>query len=151
MSKKVIGRKDIISFPDFGLQHVPVKIDSGAYSCTMHCQRISLLEENEKQVLEVVFLDPGFPGYTGNVQRFTEFDRKKVKSSNGLAEERFFIRGSVRLFNETVETVFSLTERDGLRNPILLGRRLLNKRFLIDTSKTNCSFKHESKHPIDNH
>lgn len=148
MSKKVIGRKDIISFPDFGLKDVPVKIDSGAYSCTMHCQRISLLEE--EKVLEVVFLDPGFPGYTGNIQRFTEFDRKKVKSSNGLAEERFFIRGTARLFNETVETVFSLTERDGLRNPILLGRRLLNKRFLIDTSKTNCSFKYETKHPIEN-
>lgn len=150
MSKKVIGRKDIISFPEFGLKNVPVKIDSGAYSCTMHCQRISLLNEGEKSVLEVIFLDPGFPGYTGAIQRFTQFDTKKVKSSNGLAEERFFIRGSVRLFNETVETVFSLTERDGLRNPILLGRRLLNKRFLIDTSKTNCSFKYETKHPIEN-
>lgn len=149
MSKKVIGRKDIITFPGFGLENVPVKIDSGAYSCTMHCQRITTVLEGEKEWLEVIFLGPAFPGYTGHIHRFDTYDRKSVKSSNGLAEERFFVKGSVRLFNETVETVFSLTERDGLRNPILLGRRLLNKRFLIDTSKTNCSYKYESKHPVE--
>jgi hypothetical protein len=38
-----------------------------------------------------------------------------------------------------VNTEFSLTERRGMRYPILLGRKLLNKRFLIDTSLVNLS------------
>lgn len=144
-TKQIIGRKDIVTFPGFGLVNVPVKIDSGAYSSSMHCHSIGLIEVDGKEVLEVVFLDPATEGYTGKKFRFENFQRKAVKSSNGIAEERFFVRGTVRLFNETVETLFSLTERTGLRNPILLGRRLLNKRFLIDSSKTNCSFEYESR------
>jgi hypothetical protein len=38
-----------------------------------------------------------------------------------------------------IKTEFSLTERKGMRFPILLGRRLLNKRFIIDTSLVNVS------------
>ncbi len=143
--KKIIGRKDLVSFPEFELENVPVKIDSGAYSSSMHCQSIEVVEFGEKEQLRVIFLDSGISGYTGKEVIFDDFKTKVVKSSNGIAQERFFVKGTVRLFGETYETVFSLTERTGLRNPILLGRRLLNKRFLIDTSKTNCSYKYENK------
>lgn len=143
MERKIIGRKDIVSFPDFGLEGVPVKIDSGAYSSSMHCSEIQLIERDGKQQLEVVFLDPAFPGFTGKKHIFSSFSRKLVKSSNGMSQERFFIKGTVRLFGETTETLFSLTQRTGLRNPILLGRKLLNGRFLIDPAKTNCSNRFE--------
>lgn len=143
-NKKIIGRKDQVSFPGFELEHVPVKIDSGAYSSSMHCESIEIIEFGEKEQLRVVFLDPSIRGYTGKEVVFDDFKVKIVKSSNGIAQERFFVKGTIRLFGETYETVFSLTERTGLRNPILLGRRLLNKRFLIDTSKTNCSYKNEN-------
>lgn len=145
VNKKILGRKDLVSFPGFELENVPVKIDSGAYSSSMHCQSIEVVEFGEKEQLRVVFLDSGISGYTGKEVIFNDFKTKIVKSSNGIAQERFFVKGTVQLFGQTYETVFSLTERTGLRNPILLGRRLLNKRFLIDTSKTNCSYKYENK------
>jgi hypothetical protein len=145
VDKKIIGRKDLVSFPGFELENVPVKIDSGAYSSSMHCQSIEVVEFGEKEQLRVIFLDTSISGFTGKEVVFDEFKTKIVKSSNGMAQERYFVKGSVRLFGEIYETVFSLTERTGLRNPILLGRRLLNKRFLIDTSRTNCSYKYENK------
>lgn len=145
VEKSIIGRKDRVSFPSFRLEYVPVKIDSGAYSSSMHCSLIQFVEVDGQGCLEVVFLDAATPGYTGKVERFYDFKRKIVKSSNGVAQERFFIKGSISLFHQTFETFFSLTERTGLRNPILLGRRLLNNRFLIDTSKTMCSFKTEQQ------
>ena len=145
VEKKILGRKDLVSFPEFELVDVPVKIDSGAYSSSMHCQSIEVVEFGEKEQLRVIFLDSGISGYTGKEVIFDDFKTKIVKSSNGIAQERFFVKGTVQLFGQTYETVFSLTERTGLRNPILLGRRLLNKRFLIDTSKTNCSYKYENK------
>ena len=143
VDKFIIGRKDRVSFPSFDLENVPVKIDSGAYSSSMHCSLIQFVSNVDTPYLEVIFLDPNTPGYTGKVERFYEFKRKIVKSSNGVAQERFFIKGSISLFHQTFDTLFSLTERTGLRIPVLLGRRLLNKRFLIDTSKTMCSFKAE--------
>jgi hypothetical protein len=143
VDKFIIGRKDRVSFPSFDLENVPVKIDSGAYSSSMHCSLIQFVTNVDTPFLEVIFLDADTPGYTGKIERFYEFKRKIVKSSNGVAQERFFIKGSISLFHQTHETLFSLTERTGLRIPVLLGRRLLNKRFLIDTSKTMCSYKNE--------
>lgn len=145
MDKLIIGRKDVVTFPSFELANVPVKIDSGAYSSSMHCSSIQIVVIDGKNCLEVIFLDVNTPGYTGKVERFHEFKRKIVKSSNGVAQERFFIKGSISLFHQTFETHFSLTQRTGLKNPILLGRRLLNKRFFIDTSKTMCSYKFEQQ------
>ncbi|MNJ90729.1 hypothetical protein D3C87_83660 [compost metagenome] len=144
VNKRIIGRKDVISFPAFELADVPVKIDSGAYSCSMHCELIEIIEFDNREQLRVVFLDPEIPGYTGKEVIFSEFKTKTVKSSNGISQERYFVKGTVQLYGESFETVFSLTERTGLRNPVLLGRKLLNKRFLIDTSKTNCSYKYEN-------
>lgn len=141
----ILGRKDIVSFPDFQLMHVPVKVDTGAYSSSIHCHSIELIWQDGHECLKVTFLDPTTHGYTGDSHTFTEFKRKAVKSSNGIAEERFFVKGAIRLFNKRYETLFSLTERTGLRNPVLIGRRLLNKRFLVDTSKVNCSFNFEHK------
>lgn len=144
VNKRIIGRKDLVSFPAFELVEVPAKIDSGAYSCSMHCELIEIIEFDDTEQLRVVFLEPGIPGYTGKEIIFNEFKTKTVKSSNGISQERYFVKGTVQLFGESIETVFSLTERTGLRNPVLLGRKLLNRRFLVDTSKTNCSYKYEN-------
>jgi hypothetical protein len=136
-NQTIIGRKDIVSFPFFELNHVPVKIDSGAYSSSMHCSLIELLDNHQ---LKVVFLDQHYNSYTGTEHVFTQFKVKKVKSSNGTIQERYFIFGTVELFGIVYTTIFSLTQRTGLRTPVLLGRKLLNKHFLIDPSKINLSY-----------
>ena len=44
MNKRVIGRVDKIDFPKLGLFHIDVKIDTGAYTSTIHYSEI--IEEN---------------------------------------------------------------------------------------------------------
>ncbi len=141
MEKLVIGRKDKLDLPDFGLENVSVKIDSGAYSCSIHCEFIKEVEENNQKVLKVVFLDDSLPKYSGNIIEFTEYSRKNVKSSIGEKQERFFIQGKIIIFGKEFITDFSLTNRNGLKNPILLGRKVLNKNFLINTSLVNASYR----------
>lgn len=143
--KRTIGRKDKIDIPQYSMFHVEVKIDSGAYSCSIHCASISLKKEQNADVLEVVFLDPTHKSYTGESFRFTDFSVKKVKSSTGHEEERFFVKLPILLFDHTYVVDFSLTSRNGLRNPILLGRKLTNNQFLIDTSLVNLSYKETKK------
>ena len=66
---------------------------------------------------------------------FSKFRTKNVKSSTGQVQERFFVLGSIEIAGLKFHTEFSLTKRQGMRYPILLGRKVLNKRFVIDTSK----------------
>ena len=143
---RIIGRKDRADFPMFEMFNVPVKIDSGAYSSSIHCSSVSEIKKNENEsFLEVIFLDESYAGFKSGIKIFTSYKKKKVKSSTGDEQERFFVRIPIVLFGEIIESDFSLTTRNGLKNPVLIGRKLLNKKFLIDTSKTNLSFKEKKK------
>lgn len=137
--KTVIGRRDIANLPDFGLQGVEVKVDSGAYTSSIHVTYCEEVDSTSGKVLEVCFLDEQHPAFTNERIRFKEYRRKKVKSSTGQEQLRYFVKGNIELLDRKVRTEFSLTERRGMRYPILLGRKLLNKNFLIDTSLVNVS------------
>jgi len=143
---RIIGRKDRADFPLFKMYNVPVKIDSGAYSSSIHCSSIyEVNNEKNESYLEVVFLDETYSGFSTEKQIFKKYIKKKVKSSTGDEQERFFVKIPIVLFGESIETDFSLTTRNGLKSPVLIGRKLLNKKFLIDTSKTNLSFREKKK------
>lgn len=139
MDQQIIGRKDIADFPDFGLTNIQVKIDSGAYSCSIDCRSITMIEVNNQQQLEVVFLNDDRSEYTGDKYYFSNFKTKKVKSSTGHIQERYFIFGRIVLFGNEYQTYFSLSKRSSMKTPVLIGRKLLNKNFIIDTRKINLS------------
>ncbi len=139
MTKKIIGRKDVADFPDFGLTAIQVKIDSGAYSCSIDCRNVHLIEKDGKKQLEVVFLNIDRPEFTEKVYYFADFKSKKVKSSTGHSQIRYFIKGKIVLFETIFETYFSLSKRSGMKTPVLIGRKLLNNNFIIDTKKVNLS------------
>ena len=129
--KIILGRRELAALPDFGLEQVKVKVDSGAYTSSIHVT--SCFEKADQ--LHVVFLDNKHPGFTGQEMHFKKFRTKKVKSSNGEIQERYFVFGTMIIAGLSIQTEFSLTVRKGMRYPILLGRKILNKYFLIDTSQ----------------
>ena len=145
MNKSLIGRKDKIDIPSLSIENIAVKIDSGAYSSSIHCSSIELVQARDGNHLEVIFLDENNINFTGKKYIFNEYRKKKVKSSTGDEQERFFIQLPIVLFEKEFLTDFSLTRRNGLRNPVLLGRKLTSNHFIIDTSMTNVSYKQKKK------
>ena len=142
-SKTLIGRRDFANLPEFGLNNVEVKVDSGAYTSSIHVSYCKEIPDGDSTQLEVVFLDEQHPAFSGNKMHFNDFRIKKVKSSTGQEQVRYFVKGRIELLGRKFTTEFSLTERKGMRYPILLGRKVLNKRFIIDTSLVNLSRKQQ--------
>lgn len=122
-----IGRKEIAHLRAFGLESTTVKIDSGAYTSSIDVAELY----REGELLKVRFQKGG------DLHVFTSFKTKKIKSSNGFVDERYIIKGVIELGGVEYTTEFSLSDRSGMRSPILLGRKLLNNNFVIDTSKVN--------------
>lgn len=141
MEKLIIGRKDHADLPIFGLSKVPVKIDTGAYTSSIHCDNIELKRVNDTPILMVEFFANGEE--MAPVVHFENFYEKKVRSSIGKEEIRYFVDGNIVLFGKKYKTKFSLTERKRMRYPILLGRKLLNKRFVVDSSKIDLSLNND--------
>jgi hypothetical protein len=139
--KLTIGRSDIADFPKLDLYGIDIKVDTGAYTSSFHCHNISL----DNGVLKCQFLDPEHEKYHEKFFYFNEFSEKIVKSSNGVSEKRFLIQTDIFIFGQTYPILLSLTERGSMRYPVLLGRKFLSKKFIVDTSMKNISFKNQNK------
>jgi hypothetical protein len=57
-----------------------------------------------------------------------------------MVEERFSIFTEITIFKNIYPIELTLTERPDMKHPVLLGRKFLSKRFLIDTSRKNLSY-----------
>jgi len=135
-----IGRIDKIDLPGMGLENIDAKIDTGARTSAIHCHEIYSSEKDGKKVVHFKLLDPSHPDYNDKEYFFEDFHEKRVKSSSGHVEDRFVIKTKIKIFNKVYTTEFTLTNRKEMTFPILLGRKLLKKRFIVDVSEKNLSF-----------
>lgn len=135
-----IGKKDRIDLPEWDIFGIEAKVDTGAYGCALHCHHVEVIEQNGAPVLRFKLLDPHHPEYDDRFIYAQQFSRKRVKNSGGQVEHRYSVRTLVRLFNKRYRTEFSLTDRQQMRYPVLIGRKFLNKRFLVDVSLHDLSY-----------
>jgi hypothetical protein len=47
----IIGATDIVDLPDLGWYQVPVRVDSGAATSSIHCSRVRLITEGDQKIL----------------------------------------------------------------------------------------------------
>jgi hypothetical protein len=106
------------------------KIDTGAYTSSIHCENITINYENSKPILYFTVVQ-GAP----KTFRFEEFSQKKIKNSFGEMEERYVIKTQIHIGRKKIRSTFSLSNRDNMRYPILIGRKLLKRKFLIDVAR----------------
>jgi len=143
--KKVIGRKDKIDLPRMRLSDIDAKIDTGAYTSAIHCHKIKITEMNGNKYVSFNLLDPSHPKYNEKRYRMLLHSKKRIKNSFGKSEERCIVQTYISLFGEKYETEFSLSDRSKMEYPVLLGRKLLKKGFIVDITKSNLSYKHKLK------
>ena len=141
--KRIVGRRELVDFPQFQLWGVEAKVDTGAYTSAIHCSNIHLVTDAAgRQRLHVQLLDPSHPDFDGKPMEFAEFSLRDIKSSNGEVQERYVIRAILRIFGEDFNTEFSLSDRSDMKYPVLLGRLLLRHgRFVVDVTRRNVSSK----------
>ena len=139
--KLTIGRIDKADFHELSLEDIDIKIDSGAYTSSIHCSQIKQYTKGSEQFISFTLLDPEHKLYTNKQFTFKKYSAKKVKSSNGQSEERFMIQTTIEIFNKSFPIYLTLSERKEMKFPILIGRKFLNKKFIIDPSKKDLSYK----------
>jgi len=130
--KPTIGRLETIDFPELGIFGIQAKIDTGAYRSSIHASTVR--EENGALVFSL--LDPEHPQYNGRTYTVTKFSRVHVKSSIGESQPRYKIKTAVVIHGNRYVTDFTLSDRTSMRYPVLIGRKVLRNRFIVDVSKS---------------
>jgi hypothetical protein len=141
MALKTIGWTEFIDFPDWGIEGVKAKTDTGARSSALHVEEITDTGDGRVQ-FDVLY------------SRRKPFKRKrvtaevlkwaKVRSSTGHYQKRCFVRTTIQIGDESFEIELSLVSREKMLFRMLLGRKALEHRFLVDSRHRNLLSKRPS-------
>lgn len=129
---KTIGRTVKLSIPAAGIFDLTAKVDTGADSSAIWASNI----KEDNGVLKFTLLDEKSEEYTGKEFKTTDYVKVIVKNSFGTTERRYRVYLSVVIEGKRIKARFSLANRQLKSYPALIGRRLLNKKFLVDVSKS---------------
>jgi hypothetical protein len=148
MTKKeltIIGTTDRIDLPALGLFDLECKIDTGADTSTIHCSKVRVVEKDGVEWLKFRVLDKEHPQFNRVNHLVKDFSEKTVRSSNGETETRYVIRTKAVLFGRIFPITFTLSHRGKMKYPVLIGKKFLRNRFLVDVTQKDLSFQKKEK------
>ena len=126
-----IGTIEEVSLPDYGVDGVLAKIDTGADSSAVWASNIT---EKSGQLSFTLF-GPTSPYYSGEKIRSSKYSLVTVKNSFGQKELRYKVDMRMRIGGRVIKARITLANRSNHRFPILIGRRTLRGKFVVDVSK----------------
>ena len=126
-----IGSHTRIDFPKFGIKKVPAKVDTGADSSSIWASNIK--EKNGQ--LRFTLFAPTSKFFTGDEITTRDYQTAMVKNSFGQTELRYKVRLMAEVQGRVINIRFTLANRERNDFPVLIGRRTLHGRFLVDVSQ----------------
>lgn len=132
----VIGWREWISMPDLDLDEIKAKIDTGALSSALHAVNVERIRSRGRDMVRFD-VHPHQRNAAGTVPAEAELvDERRVRSSTGQVELRPVVLIAVKIRGRQWTTEFTLTSRYEMGFRVLLGRRALRGRFLVDTKRS---------------
>lgn len=128
---RIIGSTEYVSIA--GVKNVPAKIDTGADSSAIWASNINIRGDH---VLTFTLFDESSQLYSGEVIEQKHYKVKVVRSSNGEKEIRYCVKLPLELSGRKISATFTLADRSKNNFPVLIGRRAIKNKFLVDVSKT---------------
>ncbi|MCH8567640.1 MAG: RimK/LysX family protein [Balneolales bacterium] len=135
--KRVIGRVESIGFPEFGITEIDAKIDTGAYTSAIHCHEVKAFMKDDEEWVRFKLLDPHHPAFNHKEFTMPVFARKRIKNSFGQTQKRIIVQTKMLIFGKKYKIELSLADRSKLEFPVLLGRKAIRNRFVVDVSLKN--------------
>jgi len=123
---KYVGRTEIVSFPELGIESESAKIDTGAYGNAMHVDEVFI--KKERLFFRI-----------GGIERvFEKYKTIVVRNSFGKKQKRYSIVTKMQMGGRSYKLHVSLTSRKKMKHPVLIGRRFLSKfKYMVNVRKKN--------------
>lgn len=127
-----IGSIEMVTLLADDISNVPAKVDTGADSSSIWASNI----EERDHVLSFILFDKNSPYFSGNRLSFEEYGVIRVRNSFGQTETRYKVALIIKLGGRNIKARFTLANRENNRYPILIGRRTISGKFLVDVTKS---------------
>ena len=134
-SPQIIGWREHVGLPELGITSLNVKIDTGARTSALHAHVVKVSEVDGVSMVEFDLLN--VEDKVGSRHVFPIFDKRAVKNTSGVPEERYVIKTLMVLGRRRWPIEITLADRTEMTHDMILGRIAVRRRNLfIDAGRS---------------
>jgi hypothetical protein len=132
-----IGWKEYVDLPELGVYGLKAKVDTGARTSSLHVCSLAVREElpDGSQAVELTIALAGRGGERRVTSPARVLRRIRVTDSGGHPEVRPVIETELVLGPVRKRILVTLTDRSGMLFRMILGRKAIEREFLVDAGK----------------
>ncbi|MGB6977445.1 MAG: ATP-dependent zinc protease [Gammaproteobacteria bacterium] len=140
-----VGWREWLSLPELGVEHIKVKVDTGARTSALHAFAIKPFKKEDKHWL-YFDLHPLQSRKDIVIKCEAEVkDIRWVSDSGGHRERRYVIVTPMIIDGQSWPIEITLTNRDNMRFRMLLGRTAIHNRLLVNPASSYLAGKYKGK------
>lgn len=128
-----LGRNEPVDLLRYARKRVPAKIDTGADSSSIW---VSHVRVDKNGVLRFSLFGEGSPFYNGKTIKREKYKVALVRSASGHEQIRYRTELTLQIGGKKIRAMFNLSDRSLNRFPVLIGRRTLSGKFIVDVSRS---------------
>lgn len=134
--KIVIGWREWVQLPDLGVAEMKAKVDTGADNSSLHAFNVERFERDGAEYVRFEIHPKQRSSRPTIACEAPLAMEKKVKNPGGRSELRPVIRTRVIVAGVELTALVNLTSRDEMGYRMLLGRRAVRSKFVIDPGRS---------------
>ncbi len=127
-----VGWCEVANLSELGIFNLPVKVDTGAKTSSIHALNIETFQKEEELWVRFNTID------TSEAIKVIEtpvFDQRDITSSNGISQTRFVIKTTLEMAKQSWPIELTLADRSKMRFKMLLGRKAMDNIQVIPAKK----------------
>ena len=132
----LIGWREWLALPALNVDRIKAKVDTGARTSALHAEQVTYVRRRGQTIVQFVVIAGRDPAKPPTVVQAPLLDERKVRSSNGKEELRPVIETVVRLGTQEWSIEVTLTRRDQMGFPMLLGRQALKGHAVVEPGRS---------------
>ena len=133
---EVLGWREWVSLPAFGISRIKAKVDTGARTSCLHAFDVRV-DESQDEKLVRFSIHPEQHSLDRVVECIAPLkDEREVRDSGGHCEMRYVIETDITIGPDTYRAEFTLTNRDSMGFRMLIGRTAMKGRYLVDPGRS---------------
>lgn len=131
---RIVGWREWVGLPGLGVEWLKAKIDTGAQTSSLHAYETEEFQRDGASWVRFEIHPLQRSARDAVTVELPVHDRRRVRSSNGAAQDRFVVLLDIRLLDQVISAEVTLTRRDAMGYRMLIGREALAKGFVVDSA-----------------